>query len=514
MYNLKIKSVADVCRNRTACPYLEFRSCEEVLDEINRLRAETRDLRGVFETATTAFKEKEQETNALREENKVLRAKFRDLAQRPFARNTTTEDDTQEENVPPEPKTSRKKRGAPKGHRGATRKKPERPPDRTVFVQPEECPKCNSRNISPCKDTESHDQEDIVIVRPILTRFVKRRGYCKNCGKTFFPSGKDEIPKGYIGPRALATASYLRYAIKMPFESARNILDELWGMPITSPALAGFDKKLADTGRPLYKKLADIVRFSTSVNTDETSWPRGSSMDWLWTFANTDCVLFKIAPSRAGKVASDILGENYGGVLGSDCFRAYNALSAKAKQKCLTHYERAASNLEKFYPNDETVCRFSLCLKDIFQRARQTKRDWITGSIDDEEANQAAGEFEEELDQLTETTLDNRDAENLRKRLVTHRAENFTFLRYKEVEPDNNRAERALRPSVVMRKITYGNNSEIGARNHETLMSLIETAKLRRPPHDRNLLALMTSLAKRETTAEIEKSLFDAWDTS
>ncbi len=85
-------------------------------------------------------------------------------------------------------------------------------------------------------------------------------------------------------------------------------------------------------------------------------------------------------------------------------------------------------------------------------------------------------DFDEELDQMVELPIENHDAEKLRKRLVTHRDANFTFLQYNEVEPDNNRAERALRPSVVMRKITCGNNSETGARNHEILMSLVETA--------------------------------------
>ena len=232
-------------------------------------------------------------------------------------------------------------------------------------------------------------------------------------------------------------------------------------------------------------------------------------MEWLWTFTNPDCAFFKIAPSRAGSVPASVLGEHYGGVLGSDCFSAYNTLAALAKQKCLTHYERAAKNLEKFYPHDQPANLFAVCLKDIFKRARQAKRDWLAGIIGDEKANQMGKDFKEELDQLLELPLNNHDAENLRKRLMTHKDENFTFLRFKEIDPDNNRAERALRPSVVMRKITYGNNSETGARNHEILMSLVETAKL----HDAAPLDLMMSLAAGRDSAEIKPALF-GWDTS
>ncbi|MDO9541567.1 MAG: transposase [Kiritimatiellia bacterium] len=188
----------------------------------------------------------------------------------------------------------------------------------------------------------------------------------------------------------------------------------------------------------------------------------------------------------------------------TSCFSAYNTLEALAKQKCLTHYERAAKNLEKFYPQDQPANLFAVCLKDIFKRARQAKRDWLADIIGDEKANQMGKDFEEELDQLLELPLDNHDAENLRKRLMTHKEENFTFLRFKEIDPDNNRAERALRPSVVMRKITYGNNSESGARNHETLMSLVETAKL----NNAKPLDLMMSLADGTDLAKIKTMLF------
>jgi hypothetical protein len=503
-----VATAAEICPRKQACPHLDYRSCEDVLTETQRLKAENRDLRGVFDVATEAFKQKETEAQALRQENDVLRKKLGELFQRPFARNTDTQAEEPAENsdqsVQNQTELERKKRGAPAGHRGATRKKPEGQPDRTVFVLPEQCPKCCSHNIGLCHDTEEHTQEDIVIIRPVRTRFVKQRGYCRDCGESFFPLGKGERPKGYIGPVAIAVAGYLRYMIKIPFDGVRKILGGLWGLDLTPAALVGFDKKLAAAGRPYYEQIADMVRFSTGINVDETSWPRGPDMEWLWTFTNPDCTFFKIAPSRAGSVPASVLGEHYGGVLGSDCFSAYNTLDALAKQKCLTHYERAAKELEKFYPGDQATLLFAISLRDIFKRARQAKRDWLEGKITDEQAGQLAQDFEEELDQLLEASLQNHDAEKLRCRLITHREENFAFLRYKQVDPDNNRAERALRPSVVMRKITYGNNSHTGAFNHETLMSLVETAKLRNV----NPLDLMMNLAAGADLDKVKSLLF------
>ena len=58
----------------------------------------------------------------------------------------------------------------------------------------------------------------------------------------------------------------------------------------------------------------------------------------------------------------------------------------------------------------------------------------------------------------------------------------FTFLRIKGVEPTNNAAERALRPAVVMRKITGGSRSERGARATAVLMSVLRTVRQQNQP--------------------------------
>jgi hypothetical protein len=55
-----------------------------------------------------------------------------------------------------------------------------------------------------------------------------------------------------------------------------------------------------------------------------------------------------------------------------------------------------------------------------------------------------------------------------------------------------------------MRKITYGNNSATGVFNHETLMSLVETAKL----NNANPLDLMMCLAGADDQAKIKTMLF------
>lgn len=73
-----------------------------------------------------------------------------------------------------------------------------------------------------------------------------------------------------------------------------------------------------------------------------------------------------------------------------------------------------------------------------------------------------------------------KDICRIRKRIIKHNQELFTFLDNPLIEPSNSCAERQLRPNVIMRKITFGNRSELGVENHQIIMSIIQTGLLNR----------------------------------
>lgn len=57
------------------------------------------------------------------------------------------------------------------------------------------------------------------------------------------------------------------------------------------------------------------------------------------------------------------------------------------------------------------------------------------------------------------------------------RAQFFTFITDREVPPTNNASERALRPSVIFRKVTDGFRSLWGAGVHARIRSVIGTGR-------------------------------------
>jgi transposase len=111
-------------------------------------------------------------------------------------------------------------------------------------------------------------------------------------------------------------------------------------------------------------------------------------------------------------------------------------------------------------------CKDALCLKDQCRDKKVNKTEY----------KRKTARLETRLAALAETVDPDPDAQRLTKRLQRHQSELTRFLHEPKLEGTNNRAERALRPAVVFRKITGGNRSEAAATAWAKLASLMTTA--------------------------------------
>jgi len=116
------------------------------------------------------------------------------------------------------------------------------------------------------------------------------------------------------------------------------------------------------------------------------------------------------------------------------------------------------------------------------------KRRW--DELDDPAYLRRACRIEDRLGRLAEGGYGEPDAARLAKRLLKHRNELTHFLSERELDGTKNAAERALRPAVVMRKMTGGSRSAAGAEACAKLASLMRTASQQR----RNVLETVKQL--------------------
>lgn len=414
----------------------------------------------------------EQENERLRQQNNQLQEQVEQLQRElarpaaPFRRSETQKIGASEHKRP----------GRPVGHKGAYRPVPDRV-DEEVDLPLSGCPHCGE----PVADLQATEQyiEEIPPLRPRVTKLRTYRAHCPRCGpvssthplQTSTAAGAAGVQ---LGPRALALAALLNKSYGLTLRKTCRVLEALVGLQLSPGGLSQALDRVADRVQPQYEQLARDLRQSKAVFVDETSWWVGGPGWWLWTFTDPQTTRFQVEPSRAGQVVRETLAVEFSGVLVSDCLGIYDSLPYR-QHKCIAHHLKAiAQARDRPDTRDPTYLEqwtlFFRTVTALYPQVRDQGTQSLAAPIAHLQAwrdrllNQAVG-------QPGDLTIQNR----LRKQ----QARLLTCLEDPAAEPTNNRAERALRPAVIARKLSCGNKTSRGKRTWEILASLAATCHQR-----------------------------------
>ncbi len=415
---------------------------------------------------------KDREIEQLRAEKVVLEYDIKQLRDKWFSKKKKKLDEKEDQN-----KAKPKKLGAPVGHPGHFRKIPEHL-DVIEEVTLESCPICGSKDINECDGIEEHIQEDIVLPRPQVTKYRRHHFWCKKCKKVVSGKGKEELPNSYIGPKAKSVAAFLKYVVKVSNNDIKKIFEELCGLRIAASTVGGFNNQARNKCLPVYEALKEKVKSAPYIHADETGCPVNGKNYWDWIFATTTVCLHVIHESRGQKVVEEILGKKYGGILITDFLSAYNKIEAKDKQRCLVHLLRDLKKVLECTNHDDPNHIYCQRLKDTIQMAVELSERYNEDEIHEKEFIKESKALNESLKDFQFPDPQKSIIKRIAKRLLRHKDEIFTFLKYKGLPYHNNFAERMIRPSVLLRKITFGHRSANGILNHNVLMSILQTGKL------------------------------------
>jgi transposase len=370
-----------------------------------------------------------------------------------------------------------KKSGRRVGHQGVSRAMPTKI-DATVELDQKVCPRCGGVLSENHTDSYARVVEDIVPARVVVTEYVVRRRYCCRCRKQVSPTIPNVIEGGSnerFGLRLMLLIVSLKL-LGMSYEKIGSLLKLLFDLDLTEAAMVHCVMSVARAFGPGYEELERELQREKSLHGDETSWRIKGKNHWLWAFIGKWSVVYEIARSRGKDVPKRVLGD-YGGTMISDSWPAWNYVGKK-HQRCLVHYLREIEDTIKYKSPGKEFAPFA-------KKFRRVLRDSIRAGErvkDQAERLRAKGRLEARVDELTASYSPSREKNCLRfvKRLRRERDMLFTFLEEDGVEWNNNAAERALRSSVVIRKVTYGNQSDEGATAHAVLMSVRQTCSLRK----------------------------------
>ena len=373
------------------------------------------------------------------------------------------------------------------GHPAALRPMPENIDEHIDVPVPRDttgaacCPHCSVQ----LADVEQHDRivEDIIPAKVVARCYHTISGYCPGCRKRVESRAPEQppavdLPHGQIGINALATAALLRVQYRLPYRLSTQLLADLPGLTVSPGAVTKQIRRMSHWLEGEYDRLRVFLRCAPMAHMDETPWRINGINQWLWTLLDDRHTLFHMDKSRGQKVVEKLLGEVFGGVLVSDFYCGYSRLSSR-KQKCLVHLLR---ELRETGIKSPAFAKGSFCrrLKRLLKEMLLLKKNKPDMEVPD---YQRRGKLmEARLENIAQQHWHEAHADRLAARLRKHEKELTVFLWEDAVDGTNNAAERALRPAVVMRKITGGSRSERGARATAILMSVLRTARQQNRP--------------------------------
>ena len=411
--------------------------------------------KGIIEELRAEIKRLKERIETLEQENRQLREEL-EKAQQQMARQAAPFRREERKKIPPE---KHKPPGQKPGHRGVCRKEPDHI-DQTVELPLDHCPMCSG----PVTDVERMEQviEEIPPTRPRVVKVITYRGRCARCRtvQSHHPlqtSYGQCAAKVQLGPRALSLGACLNKVHGLTMRKTCRVLQDLCGLRVTAGGLSQALSRIAGRVEGLYERLIADIRGSAAVFADETSWWVGGPGYWLWVFTTAEQTVYRVDESRGSKVVRDVLGEDFGGMLVSDCLSSYDPADYR-KHKCIAHHLRAISKAMELpgTTDDGYLVAWRIFFLGVIALHR------LREVVSAEDFAAKRGLMERWRDDLLGRPVGQSGDVAVRNRLVKQRAHLLGCLYEPAAEPTNNRAERALRPAVVTRKVSCGNKTDGG----------------------------------------------------
>ena len=350
-------------------------------------------------------------------------------------------------------------------------------PTQVVRHAIERCPECQG-HLSGIHVGRRRHVIDLPPPPPVeIIEHEVQRGWCSYC-RAWREAPLDlhaqVVGQGRLGVRLAAQIVTMRQELRLPLRLIQQWLRTQHGLRVSVGALSDLLHRLAAQVRPVAEQIRDRIRGSPAVFADETSWREAGQNGSIWAMGTPEGErYYERHASRAGSVINALVGEAFTGVLTTDFYAGYNDTPGGRHQRCWVHLLRDLHALQADHAAHAEVLAWAADLRAVYTQACAART-----------AAAAARRQARTIGEATLWTLGQQYAGDQRhpcaklaKRLLRHHGELLVFLTAPGVTPDNNAAERSVRPLVVARKISGGSRSARGSATHMTLASLVQTCR-------------------------------------
>lgn len=307
----------------------------------------------------------------------------------------------------------------------------------------------------------------------VVTRFDVAVGHCAGCGRRVQGRHRDQSSDALgaagsqVGPRAEGWAAWLHYGLGLSFAKCARLLGRL-GIDVTAGALCQAAQATGTALVPVHQEVVRRINDSPAVVMDETGWRVGGHGAWLWVATTAEATAYNVADGRGYDEACDLVGADYDGVIVRDGWASYRRYSRATHQTCTAHLLRRC---------DELLSDLPSWARGTPRQVRDLLLDGLAArDLDDIDRADAVVDLAERVELLAADPQPHDECRKLVAHLTNEAPALFTYLARADVDATNWRAEQAIRPAVVNRKVWGGNRTWRGAATHSRITTVLQTA--------------------------------------
>lgn len=418
------------------------------------------------------------------DENQALKSQIAEL------RSRLSEKSDGKTRIPPSFIKPNKKKKTPKLRRkreeNFTRKKDI--PTEQIFHSFTVCPDCGGVLGKP---SVSYTRQVIDVIQPqiAITEHVVCKRWCFKCQTRVTPKtdfSSVTVDHQRIGISLMSTIATMRERLRLPIEVIQQYLSIFCHLHLAKGEIVALLEKISLLGKDRYREIQKEVFSQETVCADETGHRENGINGYLWNFSTTKHQYLLYRKSRSKQIVREAMnlnvdGSGYSGVLVTDFYASYNE-HAGFHQRCWAHLLRDIHELKERVkeenPKDRRVGIWAKKVQQIYNEAKSYPGPdpQLPLGLQAQERITKEAYFKEKLRKICSSCLTLETPQSqLCGRIIKFLPELFTFIRFPHVPSTNNLAERALRHSVVQRKISGGTRSEKGSETKAILGSLFGT---------------------------------------
>ena len=353
------------------------------------------------------------------------------------------------------------------------------PPEQCTAIvdcPPDGCRRCGGELTLDHAAPLRHQVWELPPIEPQITEYRRLRGHCSCCGISTLGPLPPDVPRGQCGPRLAAFTGLLMGHFRQSKRRAAGFLTDLLNIPCSPAWTVRIQNLVADALAVPYEEVLNQLPCQERLFVDESPTREAGRKAWLWTAVARRFAVFGLFADRSRESLLTLIGRDSSAVV--HCDRAKMYLDGRRLQWCWAHLKRDLR--ARIESPDRKVRRLGHDLERCRKRIFMHWERFRAGAIDRGELRErlAAERTEFEALLLRGRFSGHRKLHGFCTGLWNGRDHLWRFVDLDGIEPTNNTAERALRPAVIQRKLSFGTQSRSGSRFLERMLTVSETCRL------------------------------------